>query len=188
MRPRSWRGNKPRLFSSSWTHCVPSYKQLEVFFRIGREVAATRAAVTTVDAFGFAAGVVSIKTYYPEGRVSLARITEAHFEVIAHKEKATIEKAQTIKETADTITSLRSEVASLEVKGSLDANEEIKKAHTRVHELEKQVEKLPIELQLKNNFMEALETRSHDLEKKMLYLNPTLHDLQKFAVDQKKKR
>ncbi|GJX53257.1 hypothetical protein Tco_0281626 [Tanacetum coccineum] len=77
---------------------------------------------------------------------SLARITEARFEAIAHKEKATAEKEQNINETSDTITSLQSEVASLEAKGSLDANEEIKETHTRVHELEKHVEKLPIEL------------------------------------------
>ncbi|GKB48540.1 hypothetical protein Tco_0899293 [Tanacetum coccineum] len=44
---------------------------------------------------------------------------------IAHKEKATAEKVQSIKETTDTITSLRSEVASPEVKGSLDADEDI---------------------------------------------------------------
>nr|GEY67904.1 myosin heavy chain-related protein [Tanacetum cinerariifolium] len=43
---------------------------------------------------------------------------------------------QTMNEKTDTITSLQSEVASLEAKGALDANEEIKKAHTRVHELE----------------------------------------------------
>ncbi|GJY66250.1 zinc finger BED domain-containing protein RICESLEEPER 2 [Tanacetum coccineum] len=48
---------------------------------------------------------------------------------------------------------------SLEAKRSLDSNEEVKKAHTRVHGLEKQMEKLPIELQLDNNFREALETR-----------------------------
>ncbi|GJR13337.1 retrotransposon-related protein [Tanacetum coccineum] len=42
MRSRSWRGNKPRLFSFRLTHCVPSYRQLEVFFRIDREVVATR--------------------------------------------------------------------------------------------------------------------------------------------------
>ncbi|GJW32118.1 ty3-gypsy retrotransposon protein [Tanacetum coccineum] len=87
----------------------------------------------------------------------LARITEARFEAIAHKEKATTEK-------------------------------EDKKAHTRVHELDKQVEKLPMELQLKNNFREALETRSLDLKKKMLDLNPALHDLQKVVVDDIKKR
>nr|GEY92520.1 myosin heavy chain-related protein [Tanacetum cinerariifolium] len=83
---------------------------------------------------------------------------------------------QTINETTDTITSLQSEVASLDAKRSLDANEEIKKDHTRVHELEKQVEKLLMELQLMNNFREALETTSKDLDKKMFDLNPTLHD------------
>ncbi|GJU08264.1 ribonuclease H-like domain-containing protein [Tanacetum coccineum] len=77
--------------------------------------------------------------------------TEARVEATMHKEKATIEKEETIKETADTLTSLQSEVASLEAKGSVDANEKIKKDHTLVHELEKQVEKLPMELQLKNN-------------------------------------
>ncbi|GKE62356.1 hypothetical protein Tco_1512723 [Tanacetum coccineum] len=118
---------------------------------------------------------------------SLARIIEARFEAIAHEEKATTEKEQSIKETADTIASLQSDVASLKTKRSLDANEEIKKDHTVVHDLEMQVEKLPMELQLKNNFMEALETTSKDLEKTMLDLNPTLHDLQKVSVDKKKK-
>ncbi|GKB73020.1 hypothetical protein Tco_0934432, partial [Tanacetum coccineum] len=111
----------------------------------------------------------------------------ARFEAIAHEEKATAEKEQSIKETTNTITSLQSDVASLKAKGSLDANEEIKKDHTLVHDLEKQVEKLPMELQLKNNFREALETTSKVLEKTMLDLNPTLHDLQNVAVDQKKK-
>ncbi|GJU48763.1 hypothetical protein Tco_1218318 [Tanacetum coccineum] len=46
-----------------------------------------------------------------------------------------------------------------------------------VHELEKHVEKLPMELQSKNNFRDALETTSKYLEKKMLDLNLTLHDL-----------
>ncbi|GKE41756.1 hypothetical protein Tco_1469040, partial [Tanacetum coccineum] len=96
-------------------------------------------------------------------------------------------KEQSIKETAYTITSLQSDVASLKAKWSLDANEEIKNDHTLVHDLEKQVEKLPMELQLKNNFREALETTSKDLEKMMLDLNPTLHDLQKVVVDQNKK-
>nr|GEV04191.1 myosin heavy chain-related protein [Tanacetum cinerariifolium] len=120
------------------------------------------------------------------GAFSLARITEARFEAIAHKEKATTEKEKSIKETTDTITSLQSEEASPEAKGSLDANEEVKKAHTRVHGLEEQVDKRPMELQLKNNFREALETTSNDLEKKMLDLNPMLHDLQR-VLDQKKK-
>ncbi|GJZ04212.1 class II heat shock protein [Tanacetum coccineum] len=56
---------------------------------------------------------------------SLARIIEARFEAIAHEEEETAEKEQSIKEIADT--SLQSDVASLKAKGSLDANEEIKK-------------------------------------------------------------
>ncbi|GKE47180.1 hypothetical protein Tco_1478438, partial [Tanacetum coccineum] len=51
---------------------------------------------------------------------SLARIIETRFEAIAHEEKATAEKKQSIKETTDTITSLQSDVASLKEKGSLD--------------------------------------------------------------------
>ncbi|GJR07560.1 myosin heavy chain-related protein [Tanacetum coccineum] len=92
--------------------------------------------------------------------------TEARVEATVHKENATTEKEETIKETTDTLTPLQSEVASLEAKGSLDANEEIKKDHTLVHELEKQVEKLPMELQLKNNVRGALETKDslHDLQ------------------------
>ncbi|GJU39031.1 hypothetical protein Tco_1191988 [Tanacetum coccineum] len=83
-----------------------------------------------------------------------ALITEACFKdehnqafdnTVGDQEDSNVSK-QTINETTDTITSLQSDVASLEAKGSLDANEEIKKAHTRVHELEKQVEKLPMVL------------------------------------------
>ncbi|GJS12855.1 hypothetical protein Tco_0407327 [Tanacetum coccineum] len=56
---------------------------------------------------------------------SLARITEARFEAIVHKAKAIAEKEQSIKETTNTITSLRSKVASPELKGSLDVDEDI---------------------------------------------------------------
>nr|GEY59796.1 myosin heavy chain-related protein [Tanacetum cinerariifolium] len=102
--------------------------------------------------------------------------TKARVEATVHKKKATTEKEETIKDRANTLTSLQSEVASLEKKGSVDANDEIKKDHTLVYELEKQVEKLPMELQLKNNVRGALETK--DLTKMMINLNPTLHDLQ----------
>ncbi|GKB45392.1 transposase, MuDR, MULE transposase domain protein [Tanacetum coccineum] len=40
-----------------------------------------------------------------------------------------------------------------------------------------EVEKLPMELQLKNNFWEALEIKSKDFEKKMINLNLMLYDL-----------
>ncbi|KAL8267019.1 hypothetical protein R6Q59_004363 [Mikania micrantha] len=110
---------------------------------------------------------------------------ETKDETIAQKEKAIAEKEKIILEKSDSITSLKNEVASLEVKGSLDANEQVKKAHSWVHELEKQVEKLRLEVRLKNNLREALETRTKDLEKKMVDLNSKLHDLQQVVDDQK---
>ncbi|GJX40092.1 hypothetical protein Tco_0255082 [Tanacetum coccineum] len=125
---------------------------------------------------------------------SLARIIKAYFEDTNNQavdnndeERKNVKNQQVseqiINETTDTITLLQSEVASLDAKESLDANEEIKKDHTRVYELDKQVKKLPIELYLKNNFREVLETTSKDLEKNMLDLNPTLHNPQKVVVD-----
>ncbi|KAK9052803.1 hypothetical protein SSX86_029433 [Deinandra increscens subsp. villosa] len=108
-------------------------------------------------------------------------------EAIGQKEKAIAEKEKTVSEKSDSITSLKDEVASLEVKVSLDANEQVKKAHTRLHELEMQVEKLQMEIKLKNNLREALETRTKDLEKKMVDLKPKLHDLQQVVDEQKAK-
>ncbi|CAH1427414.1 unnamed protein product [Lactuca virosa] len=108
-------------------------------------------------------------------------------EIIAGKEKAIAEKEHTINEKTDSITSLRSEVASLKVKGSSDAKEQIEKAHTRSQELEKQVEKLQLELDLKTKLREALETRSKQLEQKMLDINPKLQELQQTIEEQKTK-
>nr|GFB72049.1 class II heat shock protein [Tanacetum cinerariifolium] len=55
----------------------------------------------------------------------VSHITEARFEAIANKDKATAGKEQSIKKTTQTIISLRSEVASPEFKGSLDVDEDI---------------------------------------------------------------
>ncbi|GKC79736.1 hypothetical protein Tco_1130510 [Tanacetum coccineum] len=74
-----------------------------------------------------------------------------------------------------------------EVKKADDQEIENVKDEERKNVKDQQVEKLPMKLQLKNNFREATETTSKDLEKKMLDLKPTLHDPQKVAVDKKKK-
>ncbi|PWA72797.1 myosin heavy chain-related protein [Artemisia annua] len=108
-------------------------------------------------------------------------------EIIAGKEKAIVEKEKVIKEKSDNVASLRSEVASLKVKGSSDAKEQVKKAHTRAQELEKQVEKLQLELDLKAGLREVLETRTKELEKKMLEVDPKIQDLQKTIEEQKTK-
>lgn len=106
-------------------------------------------------------------------------------EVIVEKENLIKEKENLIKEKSDSITSLKSEVASLKVKGSTDAQEQVQKAHTRAQELEKQVEKLQMELDLKASLREALETRSKELEKKVLEINPKLQNLEQTIEEQK---
>ncbi|GJT89777.1 hypothetical protein Tco_1078622 [Tanacetum coccineum] len=76
-----------------------------------------------------------------ENQLSWQHLAAIEIENVKDEEGKNVEDQQvfeqTINETANTITSLQSEVASLEAKGSLDANKEIKKTHTRVHELEK---------------------------------------------------
>lgn len=108
-------------------------------------------------------------------------------EIIAGKEKAIAEKENTIKEKLDSITSLQSEITSLKVKGSSDAKEQIEKANARSQELEKQVEKLQLEVDLKTRLREALETRSKELEKQMLDMNPKLQNLEQTIEEQKSK-
>ncbi|KAL0324048.1 UNVERIFIED_CONTAM: hypothetical protein Scaly_2371900 [Sesamum calycinum] len=101
-------------------------------------------------------------------------------EVIAAKEK--IIKAKT-----DSIVSLENEIASLQKKGKLDAAEQVGKAHARAAELEKQVEKLREDIDVKIKEKEILEARATEAEKKASELNSKFESLQKTIDDQKKK-
>ena len=56
-------------------------------------------------------------------------------------------------------------------KGTLDAEEVVNKAHARAAELEKMVEKLKMEIDLKNKEKEALEAQVNEKEQKALNLN-----------------
>ncbi|KAI7727588.1 hypothetical protein M8C21_019337, partial [Ambrosia artemisiifolia] len=105
-------------------------------------------------------------------------------EIIVAKEKAIVEKEKAIKEKSKSMDSLRNEVASLKVKGSSDAEEEVQKVHTRSQELEKQVEKLQLELELKAGLTQDLETRSKELKKNLLEMNPKLQNLQQTIEEQ----
>lgn len=101
-------------------------------------------------------------------------------EVIAAKEKI-------IKEKTDTILSLENEIASLQKKGKLDAAEQAGKAHARAADLEKQVEKLREDIDVKIKEKEILESRATEAEKKASELNSKFETLQKTIDDQKKK-
>ncbi|CAK9185539.1 unnamed protein product [Ilex paraguariensis] len=96
-------------------------------------------------------------------------------EIIAKKEKL-------IKEKSDNIALLQSEISSLQKKGTSDAQEQVGKAHAWAVELEKQLEKLKIEIQVKNKEIEALEVRTNDAEKKVLELNSKLGSVSSLIV------
>ncbi|KAI7732737.1 hypothetical protein M8C21_005566 [Ambrosia artemisiifolia] len=108
-------------------------------------------------------------------------------EIIAAKEKVIADKEKTIEKKSESIASLQKDVASLKVKGSSDAKEQVQKANKRAQELEKQVEKLQLELDLKSGLRDVLETRSKELEKKMLETNSKIQDLQQTIEEQKTK-
>ncbi|XP_073301714.1 uncharacterized protein [Primulina huaijiensis] len=109
-----------------------------------------------------------------------ARETKVKDEVIAAKEKI-------IKEKLDSIASLEREILSLNKKGKLDVAEQIGKAHAKVDELEKEVEKLKTNIALRNKEKDLLETRSAEVEKKASELNSKVENLQKIYNEQKTK-
>ncbi|PIN09478.1 hypothetical protein CDL12_17939 [Handroanthus impetiginosus] len=96
-------------------------------------------------------------------------------------------KEKIIKEKSDSIASLQSEIASLQKKGKLDAAEQVGKAHARAGELEKQVEKLRQDIDLKLKERELLEARATEAEKKASELQSKFESLQKIIDDQKAK-
>ncbi|XP_076959227.1 uncharacterized protein LOC143635236 [Bidens hawaiensis] len=106
-------------------------------------------------------------------------------EIIAGKEKVVEDKEKVIKEKSDSIASLEKDVASLKVKGSSDAKKQVQKANARAQELEKQVEKLQLEVDLKAGLREVLETRSKELEKKILEADSKIQDLEQTIEEQK---
>ncbi|KZV19799.1 DNA repair ATPase-related family protein [Dorcoceras hygrometricum] len=109
-----------------------------------------------------------------------ARETKLKDEVIAAKEKI-------IKEKLDSIASLERDISSLQKKGNLDVTEQIRKAHAKADELEKEVEKLKTDIALRNKENDILETRSAEAEKKAAELNSKVGKLQKIYEEQKAK-
>ncbi|WVZ19227.1 hypothetical protein V8G54_006549 [Vigna mungo] len=99
-------------------------------------------------------------------------------EIVAGKEKIIQDKSVTIQ-------SLQNDIASLQKKGSLDAEEQVGKAHARAVELQKQVDELKGELETQNREKGNWETRVLGLEKKVNDLNSKLEDLQKINQEQR---
>lgn len=103
------------------------------------------------------------------------------------KDDTIAQKEKIIQDKADTIVSLQSEISSLQKKGKLDTAEQLKKAHARAGELEKQVDKLTKELETQQKQKDALEAQASEAEKKISELNLKLLNLQKINDEQKSK-
>ncbi|XP_076935271.1 uncharacterized protein LOC143601865 [Bidens hawaiensis] len=88
-------------------------------------------------------------------------------------------------EKSNSLTSLHSEVQSLQKKESFYAKELEGEAHARTSELVKQVENLKAEISKQNSKKEALETRITVAEKKIAELNAKLEKLQSINEEQK---
>ncbi|KAM7265929.1 hypothetical protein ACFE04_003612 [Oxalis oulophora] len=101
-------------------------------------------------------------------------------EIIALRER-------TIQEKSTTVTSLQTELSSLQKKGKLDAAEKVGKAHARAGELEKQIDKLKMDIEEHDKEKIALESRAAEADKKITELGLKLEKLQKTNEEQKSK-
>ncbi|GAV63664.1 hypothetical protein CFOL_v3_07182 [Cephalotus follicularis] len=123
--------------------------------------------------------------------ISKIQALELHVEEktqeLKSKDKLIAEKEIIIQDKSNAISSLQSELSSIQTKGSLDAAEEVQKAHSRAGELQKQIDKLKKELAEQKREKATLETRASKAEKKISELNLKLDNLQKINEEQKSK-
>ncbi|XXG51468.1 hypothetical protein AAC387_Pa03g0022 [Persea americana] len=101
------------------------------------------------------------------------------------KDESIARMEKIIQEKSNAIAVLRSNVELLQKKGTSDAEELIRKAYARGGELEKQVEKLKGEIEVKNRRRDALETQASDAEKKIRELSSKLEKRERINEEQK---
>ncbi|GER39752.1 DNA repair ATPase-related family protein [Striga asiatica] len=118
---------------------------------------------------------------------SLESHVEEKIREIKDKDEVIAAKERIIKEKSDSIATLENEITSLQKKGKLDAAEQVGKAHSRASELEKEVEILRKDIDLKIKEKALLQARITELETKASELNSKIDSLQKIIGDQKTK-
>ncbi|KAK4274323.1 hypothetical protein QN277_017560 [Acacia crassicarpa] len=101
------------------------------------------------------------------------------------KDELLAEKENIIQDRSDSIESLQNEIASLQEKGALDSQSKVGKANARAIELEKQVDKLKMEIETQNKGKVTLERRAIEAEEQIHGLNIKLENLQKINEEQK---
>nr|XP_018627112.1 tropomyosin-like isoform X2 [Nicotiana tomentosiformis] len=106
---------------------------------------------------------------------------------LKQKDEVIADKENMIKEKSESIASLLAEIASLQKKGTLDAEEQVRKAHALVYQLENQVDKLKMEVDMKNKEKKELGAQINEAEKRATELNSKVEKLQKTVDEQKAK-
>ncbi|CAA0831917.1 DNA repair ATPase-related [Striga hermonthica] len=118
---------------------------------------------------------------------SLESHVEEKIRELKDKDELIDAKEKIIEEKSDSIASLENEIASLQRKGKSDAAEQVGKAHARAGVLEKEVERLRKDIDLKIKEIELLQTGVREAERKGSDLNSKFDRLQKIIDDQKTK-
>ncbi|NP_001141232.1 uncharacterized protein LOC100273319 precursor [Zea mays] len=112
---------------------------------------------------------------------------EERSQELKNKDDAIMNLEKAIEEKSKAITSMLDEIASLQAKGSVAAEEQANKANAKVVELEKQVDKIKKDIEAQSSQKAALEYRANDAEKKVEVLNEKLNTIQKESDEKKRK-
>lgn len=92
-----------------------------------------------------------------------------------------------VKGKSQKLNTMQNEAISLQVKGSLAAEEQASQANAQAVELEKQIEKLKKDVTAQKGKKAALESRANNADKKVQELNAKLEKLQRTSDDQKRR-
>ncbi|XP_022976071.1 uncharacterized protein LOC111476583 [Cucurbita maxima] len=103
---------------------------------------------------------------------------------LKRKDETIAQKEKIISAKLDSISLLESEIASLQKKGQLDAEEQVVKVYARAHELERQVDDLKRQLEMLSGEKKSWETLANEAEKKMQKAILRLENFQKIHEEQ----
>ncbi|XP_068637101.1 uncharacterized protein [Aristolochia californica] len=104
---------------------------------------------------------------------------------LKNKDERISQMEKSFQEMKDYVAALEREVESLKEKGSVAAEEQVRRAHARAGELEKQVETLNKDIEVQSKTKGAWEARASEAEAKMQQLTAKLESLQKINNEQK---
>ncbi|XP_057959253.1 uncharacterized protein LOC131151835 isoform X2 [Malania oleifera] len=115
----------------------------------------------------------------------LESLVDERTQELKSKDDIIAQKERVIRENSNSLDSLQTEIASLQKKRTIDAQEQVGKAHARAGELENQVDELKKELEMQNQEKVALQARLTEAEDNMRGLNLKLQNLQTINDEQK---